>query len=188
MSTNGLAEAERVIDGLDEPRRSQMRHLHEVIMDALPGIDITIYDYGGSLIGYGSFDYTNSKGPAGRWFSVGLASRKSYISLYSMATRDGLYVVEFDGRSIPRRQGDAQLPEHPQAGAHPGRGRRRSGARELGAVQGRLPAAVARGPSAVGSTTGVERLDDLGRATSARVCPLGRCDRIDEALPVEGRQ
>jgi hypothetical protein len=83
------------IEGLAEPRRSQVRHLHEVILGALPGIDITMYDYGGSpVIGYGSYDYANSKGPAGRWFSVGLASRKHHISLYSMASADGGYLVE----------------------------------------------------------------------------------------------
>lgn len=41
------------------------------------------------MIGYGSYDYVNSKGPAGRWFSVGLASRKSYVSLFSMALLEG---------------------------------------------------------------------------------------------------
>ena len=85
MTEDGRAAAAALIDALDEPRRSQMaRHLHDVILEALPGIDVTMYDYGGPLIGYGSYDYTNSKGPAGRWFSVGLASRNGYISLFSM--------------------------------------------------------------------------------------------------------
>jgi hypothetical protein len=93
--TDDRTAAEAYIDSIPEPRRSQIRHLHDVILGALPGIDVTMYEYGGgSLIGYGSYDYSNSRGPAGRWFSVGLANRKSYISLYSMGTRDGGYLVE----------------------------------------------------------------------------------------------
>jgi hypothetical protein len=92
---DGRAAAEAHLDGLPEPRRSQMRHLHSVILDAIPEADVSMWEYGGPLIGYGSYDYTNSAGKAtGRWFSVGLASRKQYISLFSMATRDGTYLVE----------------------------------------------------------------------------------------------
>ncbi len=89
MTDDGRAAASSLVEGLAEPRRSQMRHLHELILEALPGIDVSLWDYGGQLIGYGAYDYTNSKGPAGRWFSVVLADRKRYISLFSMATRDG---------------------------------------------------------------------------------------------------
>ena len=42
MSDDGLAAAEAVIDALEEARRSQTRHLHEVILEVLPGIDIAI--------------------------------------------------------------------------------------------------------------------------------------------------
>lgn len=94
MGDDGRAAATALIDALDEPRRSQMRHLHEVILDTLPGIDVTLFEYAGPVIGYGSYAYTNSRGPAGRWFSVGLANRKGYISLFSMATRDRGYLVE----------------------------------------------------------------------------------------------
>jgi hypothetical protein len=92
--TDGRQAAEAVIDGLPEPRRSQMQHLHEVILDALPGIDVRVTDYSGQMIGYGWYAYSNSKGPAGDWFTIGLANRKSYISLYAMGTRDGRYMVE----------------------------------------------------------------------------------------------
>jgi hypothetical protein len=86
--------AEAYIDTLDEPRRSQMRHLHDVILAAVPGIDVSLLDYSGPIIGYGSYEYSNSKGPAGTWFSIGLASRKRYISLYSMGMKDGGYLVD----------------------------------------------------------------------------------------------
>ncbi len=91
---DGRQAAQDHIDGLAEPRRSQMQHLHDVILGAMPDADVSMWDYGGKLIGYGSYDYSNSRGPAGRWFSVGLASRKSYISLFSMGGRDGGYLIE----------------------------------------------------------------------------------------------
>lgn len=94
MTTDGRAAAEAHIDALPEPRRSQMRHLHDVLIEALPTAEVRLWDYSGPLIAYGIYPYSNSKGPAGDWFAVGLANRKAYISLYSMATRDGRYLVE----------------------------------------------------------------------------------------------
>ena len=102
------AAAEAHIDSLQEPRRSEMRHLHEVIISAIPEADVTMWEYGGTLIGYGSYDYTDSRGrPKGRWFSMGLANRKGYISLFSMGQRQGGYLVEavhdrFPGTKIGR--------------------------------------------------------------------------------------
>ena len=96
------------IDGLPEPRRSQMRRLHEAIRSAIPDADVSMWEYAGPLIGYGSYDYTDSRGkPKGRWFSVGLANRKNYISLYSMGQRAGGYLIEavhdrFPGTKIGR--------------------------------------------------------------------------------------
>ena len=105
---DGPAAAQAHIDSLPEPRRSQMQHLHDVIVAAIPEADITMWEYGGTLIGYGSYDYTDSRGrPTGRWFSVGLANRKGYISLFSMGQRAGGYLVEaihdrFPGTKIGR--------------------------------------------------------------------------------------
>ena len=92
---DGRAAAQAHLDGLSEPRRSQMQRLHALILDAIPDADVSMWDYSGPLIGYGSYDYSNSAGTrTGRWFSVGLASRKQYISLFSMATRDGTHLVD----------------------------------------------------------------------------------------------
>jgi hypothetical protein len=96
------------IDSLPEPRRSQMRRLHAAIRAAIPDADVSMWEYGGTLIGYGSYDYTDSRGkPKGRWFSVGLANRKDYISLFSMGQRSGGYLIEaihdrFPGTKIGR--------------------------------------------------------------------------------------
>jgi hypothetical protein len=102
MGAMGDREVQQHIDRLPEPRRSQMRHLHAVITAAMPGVEVRLWDYQGGLIGYGSYQYSNSKGPAGEWFAVGLANRKRYISLYSMAVRDGRYLVEAMADRFPR--------------------------------------------------------------------------------------
>ena len=117
MADDGRAAAEALIAELDEPRRSTMRHLHDVILDALPGIDVGVWDYSGKMIGYGAYDYSNSKGPAGRWFSIGIANRKAYVALYVMAgMADGHYLVEsmpdrFPGMKIGRSCVNLTRPE-----------------------------------------------------------------------------
>lgn len=117
MTDPGRAAAERHIEGLPEPRRSQMRHLHDTILEAVPPIDVRMWDYGGgSMIGYGTYPYSTSKGPAGDWFALGLANRKSYISLYSMGMRDGGYLVEavsdrFPGTSCGKSCLNIKKPE-----------------------------------------------------------------------------
>ena len=118
MTDDGRTAAEAVIDAIDDDgRRSLMRHLHEVILDALPGVDVGVWDYSGRMVGYGSYDYSNSKGPAGRWFSIGIANRKAYVALYAMAgMADGHYLVEsmperFPGMKIGRSCVNLTKPE-----------------------------------------------------------------------------
>lgn len=114
---DGRAAAQAHLDTLPEPRRGQMQRLHAVILDAIPDADVAMWDYSGPLIGYGSYDYANSSGTrTGRWFSVGLASRKQYISLFSMATRDGTHLVEvvherFPGAKLGRSCLNISKPE-----------------------------------------------------------------------------
>jgi hypothetical protein len=95
MMLTGRDEAQAHIDSLAEPRRALMQRLHDVLLAALPAADVRMWDYSGPLIGYGTYTYTDRQGrPAGTWFSVGLASRKGYISLFSMALGDGGSLVE----------------------------------------------------------------------------------------------
>ncbi len=101
MADTGRDAAQAYIDALAEPRRSQIQHLHDVIVAAIPTADLRVWDYAGGLIGYGTYRYSTSKGPAGDWFAIGLASRKAYISLYSMGTRGRGYLVEAMGDRFP---------------------------------------------------------------------------------------
>ncbi len=87
-------DAQAWIDSLPEPRRSQIARLHDLVIRAMPDADVVLKEYSGTMIAYGTYEYSNSKGPAGRWFTVGLANRKAYISLYAMGIVDGRYLVE----------------------------------------------------------------------------------------------
>jgi len=108
MTTDDRAAALATIDALPEPRRSRMAHLHEVITTALPDAPIRLFEYQGTVIGYGPYRYANSAGKlVGDWFAVGLGSRKAYVSLFSMGIRDGDYLVNavhhrFPGTDIGR--------------------------------------------------------------------------------------
>ncbi|MPZ48168.1 MAG: hypothetical protein GEU75_02455 [Dehalococcoidia bacterium] len=95
-----MDEITTYIDSLEEPRRGQMRRMHEAIVRAAPQIDMKLWDYSGKLIGYGTYHYKN-KTTEGDWFSLGLANRKSYISRYSMGLRDGKHLVEVYAQRLP---------------------------------------------------------------------------------------
>jgi hypothetical protein len=100
-SRTGIEAAEAWIDSLEEPRRSEVRHLHDVIRAAIPDADVVVMDYSGPIVGYGTYDYSTSRGPAGRWFSVGLASRKACISLYMMGADEHGYLAEQSRDRLP---------------------------------------------------------------------------------------
>lgn len=117
MGQTGIQQAQAHLDSLPEPRRSHMRHLHDLIRASIPDAEVRMWDYAGPLIGYGVYAYSNSKGRAGDWFPVGLASRKHYISLFSMAaTPERGYLVEqihdrFPGTTIGRSCINITKPE-----------------------------------------------------------------------------
>lgn len=88
------------IDALDEPRRSDLRRLHELIRAAVPGLRPTM-EFG--MPGYGKYHYRYASGREGDWMLVGMASNKSYISLYVTATTDdGRYLAETFQPRLPK--------------------------------------------------------------------------------------
>jgi hypothetical protein len=96
-----MTEVTSYIESLPEPRRSRIGHLHGLILQAAPQLAVKLWDYSGPLIGYGTYHYKSKSGREGDWFILGLANRKSYVSLYSMATRDGEYLVELYSPRLP---------------------------------------------------------------------------------------
>ena len=75
------------IAALDEPRRSDVRMLHELIRTTVPELRPTM-EFG--MLGYGRYHYRYATGREGDAAVVGLASNKRYISLYVHAPMQSL--------------------------------------------------------------------------------------------------
>lgn len=91
---------EDYIDNLEEPRRSEIRQLHELIRSAAPQLEPHIAS---GMLAYGHYHYRYASGREGDWFPVGLASRKQYISLYITAAEPGQgYLAEAYRERLPK--------------------------------------------------------------------------------------
>jgi hypothetical protein len=96
-STDSLTPAE-YINRLEEPRRSDVRQLHELITAAAPELEAYADSKG---IGYGRYRFRYRTGREGDWSTIGLASQKRYISLYISGDRNG-HVAERYRDRLPR--------------------------------------------------------------------------------------
>jgi Domain of unknown function (DU1801) len=86
---------------LDEPRRTDIRELDELIRKNAPKLDPHIST---GMLAYGHYHYRSKSGREGDWFHIGLASNKNYISLYVMATdpKGGGYLAESYKDRLPK--------------------------------------------------------------------------------------
>ncbi len=82
---------EEYIAGLEEPRRGDIRELHDLIVSTAPELERRIAS---GMLAYGSYNYRYASGREGDWFPIALASQKRYISLYVMAADGERYVAE----------------------------------------------------------------------------------------------
>lgn len=91
---------QQYIDMIDEPRRSDIQELFELISKAIPAEKVKLWN---SIIGWGSYHYKSAAGTEGDWFKVGLASQKNYISVYLPCTnKNGEYIAEVNKDKFPR--------------------------------------------------------------------------------------
>jgi len=87
------------IDRLEEPRRTDLRALHELIRATVPQLEPT-KEYG--TMGYGKYHYRYATGREGDSTVVSLASNKRYISLYVQASTPQGYVAERFADRLPK--------------------------------------------------------------------------------------
>ena len=90
---------EAYIAALDEPRRSEIRTLHELIRTAVPQLEPTMA-FG--ILGYGRYHYRYASGREGDSTVVGLASNKRHISLYVAGEVDGRPLAETFAPRLPK--------------------------------------------------------------------------------------
>ena len=82
FKTTTAETPEEYIDLIEEPRKSEIKKLHEFIKKTLPNVKPYIET---GMIGYGKFHYKSKSGREGDWALIGLASQKNYISVYVCA-------------------------------------------------------------------------------------------------------
>ncbi|MDQ2986538.1 MAG: DUF1801 domain-containing protein [Armatimonadota bacterium] len=75
------ATPEEYIAGLDEPRRSQIRAIYDLVREAAPELEPFMIP---GKVGFGRFKY-KGKTSEGEWFKLGLASNKNTIAFYTCA-------------------------------------------------------------------------------------------------------
>jgi Domain of unknown function (DU1801) len=94
------ATHEDYIERLAEPRRREIRALHDLIRRTVPQLEPTM-DFG--MLGYGKYHYRYPSGREGDWMLVAVASNKNYISLYvTAAAPDGGYLAETYKEQLPK--------------------------------------------------------------------------------------
>lgn len=87
------------ISMIEEPRRSVIQQLHDMIQKTVPELKPHILV---GMIGYGSYHYKSKSGREGEWSVIALASQKNYISVYVCGVEDGEYVAEKHKGDFPK--------------------------------------------------------------------------------------
>ena len=99
FKTTTAETPEEYIDLIEEPRKSEIKKLHEFIKKTLPNVKPYIET---GMIGYGKFHYKSKSGREGDWALIGLASQKNYISVYVCAADGKEYVAEKYKKDLPK--------------------------------------------------------------------------------------
>lgn len=95
----GVKTPKQYISKLDEPRRADIAALDALIRKHAPGLKPHIQ---AGMLAYGPFRYKYPSGREGDWFKIGVASNKSYISLYACAADAKGYVAERYRAKLPK--------------------------------------------------------------------------------------
>ncbi len=90
---------EDYIAALDEPLRSEIAALDELIRARAPQLEV---EAAGAMIGYGPYHYRYATGREGDTHLLSLAARKHGISLYVMCTEDGEYLAQRFADRLPK--------------------------------------------------------------------------------------
>ena len=98
-TTNPAATPGEYIEALEEPRRSDIRELHELIVSTAPALEPHLAS---GMLAYGSYHYRYASGREGDAPPIALASQKRYISLYVLAADGGEYVAERFKDRLPK--------------------------------------------------------------------------------------
>jgi hypothetical protein len=99
MKPAGAKTISQYFAQIEEPRRSDVKALHDMIVKAVPKLKPSIQV---GMIGYGTYHFKYASGREGDWPIIALASQKSYISVYVCASERGEYVAEKHKQEMPK--------------------------------------------------------------------------------------
>jgi hypothetical protein len=100
FKTTSATTPEEYIEMLEEPRKSEVKRVHQMIVRLAPDLKPHIMS---GMLAYGKYHYKSSSGREGEWMPIALASQKNYISLYVCAVRDGgRYVTDEYREKLPK--------------------------------------------------------------------------------------
>lgn len=100
MKGNSAATTpEEYISSLEEPRKSEIQTLYELIRETVPQFEPHIRS---GMIGFGTFTYKGAGGRDTEWFRVGLASNKASISVYACSVNAEGYVAQKYRARLPK--------------------------------------------------------------------------------------
>lgn len=109
-------DPDQFIDSLASETGDDMRLLDRLISEIMVNETRTLWEgvfWGGSdqtIIGYGDFSSTDSKGKTVDWFKVGLAAQKRHLTLYvNAADTDGYLVGRYAHRLGKVKTGSASI-------------------------------------------------------------------------------
>ena len=91
-----------------EPKRRDMRALHDMIQQVMPGCKLWFLDGKDSEgktvsnpnIGYGSRDHKYADGSVSEFYQIGLSSNKTGISIYILGIEDKKYLANTFGKGL----------------------------------------------------------------------------------------
>lgn len=97
FAKNEAKSIEEYLSAVPGERRKDFDFLHDFIQKTVPGLKPY---YASNMIGYGSFQYLDSKKQKRDWHVIGLANQKNYISIYVCAISDNQYAAEKYGKEL----------------------------------------------------------------------------------------
>ena len=105
---NVQEQIKKYITSQPEPKRSDMRDLHRLILQVLPACKLWFLDGKNSAnktvsnpnIGYGFHTIKYADGTAREFYQIGLSANKTGISVYVMGIKDKTYLAKTYGKKI----------------------------------------------------------------------------------------
>jgi len=105
---NVQEQIDEYIAAQPEPKRSDMRALHDIILGIDPGCKLWFLDGKNSEgkvvsnpdIGYGSRDHKYADGTISEFYQIGLSANKTGISIYILGIKDKKYLAETYGKTL----------------------------------------------------------------------------------------